>query len=427
MGLTITEKILATHADRTGVEPGDVLTTRVDFLMANDITAPLAIRAFEDAGAHAVFDPDRLAIVFSHFVPARDVASANQARIAREFARRHQLRWFFDEGRGGIEHILLPQEGLVGPGDLVLGADSHSCTYGGLGCFATGVGSTDLAAAMITGDTWLRVPESQRFRFTGELPPWVSAKDMILHVIGHIGVDGATYQAMEFCGEAVSALSIDQRLTLCNMAVEAGAKNGIVAADAKTEAFMQGRAKRDWTPVASDPDAAYAATYEWDAGAIGLQVACPGGPDDVHPLEAVAGVATDQVFIGSCTNARIEDLRIAARVFAGRTVAPGVRCIVIPATDAVYRQALTEGLLEVFSQAGCALASGTCGPCLGGHFGVLGDGEVCVSTSNRNFPGRMGHPRSRVYLASPAVAAATAVAGHLTHPRDVIKGVHHVG
>lgn len=421
MPMTITEKILADHAGRPEVYPGELIDCRLDLLMGNDITAPLAIREFERVGATELFDPDRVVFVLSHFVPSKDIRSAEQCRVVREFARKHRLRWFFDEGRGGIEHILLPQEGLVVPGDVVLGADSHSCTYGGLGCFATGVGSTDLAAAMILGTTWFRVPESMRFIFYGRpRSRWFSAKDMILYTIGRIGVDGATYRAMEFAGEAVERLSVDQRLTLCNMAVEAGGKSGIVAPDEVTLAYVRGRAKRPWKLYRSDPDACYHAVYEWDVGRLDLQVACPYSPDNVRPAAEVAGLDVDQVFIGSCTNARLEDLRIAAEILRGRKVAPSVRCIVIPATHGVYLEALREGLIEVFAEAGCAVAESTCGPCLGGHHGVLGPDEVCVSTSNRNFPGRMGHPKARVYLASPAVAAATAVRGKLALPEEVV-------
>jgi len=421
MGMTITEKILADHAGREWVEPGELITCRLDLLMGNDITAPIAIREFEKAGATELFDPDRVVFVLSHFVPTKDIRSAEQCRIVREFARRHRLRWFFDEGRGGIEHILLPQEGLVVPGDVVLGADSHSCTYGGLGCFATGVGSTDLAAAMILGTTWFKVPESMKFTFYGTpRNRWFSAKDMILYTIGQIGVDGATYRAMEFTGEAVRRLSVDQRLTLCNMAIEAGGKSGIVAPDEVTLEYVRPRAKRPWKLYQSDPDARYHSEYEWDVGAIDLQVACPYSPDNVRPVREVAGLDVDQVFIGSCTNARLEDLRIAAEIMRGRKVAPYTRCIVIPATHEVFKQAMREGLIEVFTEAGCAVAESTCGPCLGGHHGVLGPDEVCVSTSNRNFPGRMGHPKARVYLTSPAVAAATAIRGKLALPEEVV-------
>jgi len=418
--MTITEKILADHAGKREVRPGELVDCRLDLLMGNDITAGIAIKEFEKAGATEMFDPDRVTFVLSHFVPAKDIKSAEQCKIIREFARRHRMKWFFDEGRGGIEHILLPQEGLVVPGDIVLGADSHSCTYGGLGCFSTGVGSTDLAAAMILGTTWFKVPESMKFEFYGTpKSKWFSSKDMILYTIGQIGVDGATYRAMEFTGEAVRRLPVDQRLTLCNMAIEAGGKSGIVAPDDITLEYVKPRAKRPWKLFQSDPDARYHSVREWDVGTLDLQVACPYSPDNVRPAREVAGIDVDQVFIGSCTNARMEDLRIAASIMRGQKVAPYLRCIVIPATHEVFKQAMREGLMEVFTEAGCALSESTCGPCLGGYNGVLAPEEVCVSTSNRNFPGRMGHPKAKVYLASPAVAAATAIRGKLALPEEV--------
>jgi 3-isopropylmalate/(R)-2-methylmalate dehydratase large subunit len=421
MGMTITEKILAAHAGKKEVHPGELIDCRLDLLMGNDITAPLAIKEFEKVGATELFDPDRVTFVLSHFVPAKDIKTAEQCKIIREFAKQHKMKYFFDEGRGGIEHILLPQEGLVVPGDIVLGADSHSCTYGALGCFGTGVGSTDLAAAMILGTTWFKVPESMKFHFSGKLQPWVSAKDMILYTIGQIGVDGATYRAMEFTGEAVSLLSVDARLTLCNMAIEAGGKSGIVAPDEVTLEYVRPRAKRPWTLYQSDPDATYHSAYEWDASKLDLQVACPYSPDNVRPLSEIAGVEVDQVFIGSCTNARLEDLRIAAGIMRGKKVSANLRCIVIPATHEVFKQAMREGLMEVFSEAGCAISEATCGPCLGGYNGVLGAEEVCFSTSNRNFPGRMGHPKAKVYLGSPAIAAATAIRGKISHPEEVVR------
>ena len=417
--MTITEKILAAHAGRPEVHPGELIECKLDLIMGNDITAPLAIKEFEKVGATRLFDPERVTFVLSHFVPAKDIKSAEQCQVVREFARRHRMKYFYDEGRGGIEHILLPQEGLVVPGDVILGADSHSCTYGGLGCFSTGVGSTDLAAAMITGETWFKVPESMKFHFYGKLQPWSTAKDLILYTIGKIGVDGALYRAMEFTGEAIQSLSVDARLTMCNMAIEAGGKSGIIAADEVTVEYVRPRAKRPWKIYHSDPNAGYHSVYEWDAGQVGLRVAAPYSPDNVHPLEDVAGTEVDQVFIGSCTNARLEDLRIAAQIIRGKKVAPYVRCIVIPATHQVFELALKEGLIQTFSEAGCAIAEGTCGPCLGGYMGVLGPNDVCLSTSNRNFPGRMGHPKAKVYLASPAVAAATAITGKITHPEEV--------
>ncbi|HLC40877.1 MAG TPA: 3-isopropylmalate dehydratase large subunit [Methylomirabilota bacterium] len=421
MGMTITEKILAAHAGKKEVHPGELVDCRLDLLMGNDITAPLAIKEFEKVGAAELFDPDRVTFVLSHFVPAKDIKTAEQCKIIREFAKRYAMKYFFDEGRGGIEHIVLPQEGLVVPGDIVLGADSHSCTYGGLGCFGTGVGSTDLAAAMILGTTWFKVPESMKFHFSGKLQPWVSAKDMILYTIGQIGVDGATYRAMEFTGEAVSSLSVEARLTLCNMAIEAGGKSGIVAPDEVTLEYVRPRAKRPWTLYQSDPDATYHSVHEWDVSKLDLQVACPYSPDNVRPLSEIVGIEVDQVFIGSCTNARLEDLRVAAGIMRGKKVASTLRCIVIPATHEVFLQAMREGLMEVFSEAGCAISEATCGPCLGGYNGVLGAEEVCFSTSNRNFPGRMGHPKAKVYLGSPAIAAATAIKGKISHPEEVVR------
>ncbi|MBI1894202.1 MAG: 3-isopropylmalate dehydratase large subunit [Candidatus Rokubacteria bacterium] len=420
MSMTVTEKILAAHAGKREVHPGELIECKLDLIMGNDITAPLAIKEFEKVGATKLFDTDRVTFVLSHFVPAKDIKSAEQCQVVRDFARRHRMKYFYDEGRGGIEHILLPQEGLVVPGDVILGADSHSCTYGGLGCFSSGVGSTDLAAAMITGETWFKVPESMKFHFYGRLQPWSSAKDLILYTIGQIGVDGALYRAMEFTGEAIRSLSVDARLTMCNMAIEAGGKSGIIAADDVTVEYVRPRAKRQWKVYESDSDAKYHSIYEWDAGKVGLQVAAPYSPDNVHPLGEVAGTEVDQVFIGSCTNARLEDLRIAAQIIRGKKVAPYVRCIVIPATHQVFELALKEGLIQIFSEAGCAIAEGTCGPCLGGYMGVLGPNDVCLSTSNRNFPGRMGHPKAKVYLASPAVAAATAVTGKISHPEEVV-------
>ncbi len=419
MAMTITEKILAARAGKDQVRPGDMITTRLDFMLGNDITAPLAIAQLERYGSPPLADPDRVAIVLSHFVPAKDVRSALQCKVARNFARKHGLKHFFDEGRGGIEHALLPDEGLVLPGDVILGADSHTCTYGGLGCFSTGVGSTDLAAAMLTGESWFKVPESMRLHFTGQLQPWVSAKDLILFTLARIGVDGATYRALEFCGETIEALPVEQRLTLCNMAIEAGGKSGIVAADELTLEYIRPRAQREWQVYESDGDAQYHSSYEWDASAIGLQIACPHSPDAVAPIEEVAGTAIDQVFIGSCTNGRMQDLRSAAALMRGRRVASDTRCILIPATHSIYQQALSEGLIEIFAAAGCQIGESTCGPCLGGYMGVLAEGETCLSTSNRNFPGRMGHPDAQVYLASPVVAAATALRGTITHPQEI--------
>lgn len=419
MGLTITEKILAAHAGRSEVRAGEIVSVRVDLTLANDITGPVAIREFENMGAETVFDRDRVVLVPDHFVPNKDIKSAEQARILREFARAQRITHYFEVGEMGVEHALLPERGLALPGQVIIGADSHTCTYGGLGAFATGVGSTDLAAAWALGETWLKVPETLRFIYHGKLPPFVGAKDLILYTIGQIGVDGALYKAMEFSGEAIAGLSVEGRLTLCNMAVEAGAKNGIVAPDETTLAYVNARAVWPFKVYQSDPDATYAGVYEFDVSRLDPQVAAPHLPSNVHSVKKLAGVKIDQVVIGSCTNGRLEDLRTAACLLAGRRVHPETRLIVIPATPAVYLSALREGLVEVFLAAGAAVSTPTCGPCLGGYMGILAAGEKCLATTNRNFVGRMGHPTSEVYLAGPAVAAATAVRGRITHPGEL--------
>ncbi len=426
MGMTITEKILAAHSGKSEVHAGDLITANIDLAMANDVTAPLAIKILQKHGIDKVFDPNRIALVLSHFVPAKDIKSAEQAKLVREFVRKHGIKYFFEEGEG-IEHTILPEKGIVVPGDLVVGADSHTCTYGGIGAFATGVGSTDIAYAMATGEIWLRVPESMKFIFYGKLQPWVSGKDLILHTIGQIGVDGALYRAMEFEGETIRELSIEQRLTIANMAIEAGGKSGIIAPDEKTIEYVKPRAQREWKVYQSDPDAEYHSIYEWDAGKIEPLVAWPYLPSNVHPVSESTHIEIDQAFIGSCTNGRIEDLRIAAKILKGRKVHPNVRCIVIPASRSVYMQAMKEGLIDIFMEAGCAVSTSTCGPCLGGHMGVLAEGERCISTSNRNFPGRMGHPKSESYLANPAVVAASAVMGRIAHPEEVVKAEELVG
>lgn len=420
MGMTITEKIIADHAGKKEVKPGDLATVKIDLAMANDVTAPLAIRILEKYHIDKVFDPEKIALVLSHFVPAKDIKSAEQAKMVRDFAKKHNIKWFFQEGEG-IEHTILPEEGLVVPGDLVVGADSHTCTYGALGAFSTGMGSTDIAYAMATGETWLRVPHSMKFIFYGKPSAWVMGKDLILHTIGQIGVDGALYKAMEFEGEAIRHLSMDQRFTITNMAVEAGAKNGIIAPDEKTLQYVSQRAKKPWKVYHSDPDAEYSEIYEWDAGKLEPLVAWPYLPSNVHPVSASTHISIDQAFIGSCTNGRIEDLRVAAKILKGRKVHPYVRCIVIPASKKVYTQALKEGLIDIFLEAGCVVSVSTCGPCLGGHMGILAEGERCISTSNRNFPGRMGHPKSEAYLANPAVVAASAVLGRIAHPEEVVS------
>ena len=424
MGQTITEKILAAHAGREVVTPGDIITCKVDLAMANDVTAPSAASAYAKMGASAVWDRHKIALVASHFAPAKDIASAKLMSRMRAFAVEHDIEHYFEIGRGGIEHILLPEEALVLPGQVVIGADSHSCTYGALGCFSTGVGSTDLAAVWALGDIWLRVPESLKVVYTGHMRPWVMGKDLILSVIAHIGDDGARYMAMEHTGETLAELSMDSRLTLTNMAIEAGAKSGIVPPDSRTLAYVAERQldtgrHNPFDVYASDDDADYARVVDMDVDGIEPMVAQPSLPSRAVPVSEIRRVKVDQVFIGSCTNARIEDLRIAAHVLGDNKVADGVRLMVIPATQRVWRQANREGLLELFAAAGATVSTPTCGACLGAHMGVLGPNEVCVSTSNRNYVGRMGDPTAQVYLANPAVAMAAAVAGEVVHPESV--------
>lgn len=419
MAQTITQKILAAHCGKQQVEPGELITARLDLVLGNDITAPIAIREFEKIGAETVFDKDRIALVPDHSTPNKDIKSAELVKTMREFARRHGITYFFEIGKMGIEHTLLPDEGLVGPGDAVIGADSHTCTYGALGAFSTGVGSTDLAAAMALGETWLKVPEQMKFVYYGKLPRWVGGKDLILYTIGKIGVDGALYRSMEFAGEAIAELDMAGRFTMCNMAIEAGGKNGIVEPDDKTLDYVRGRAKRDYSVYRSDPDARYVAVMDIDVSKLEPVVSVPHLPENAKPISEVAGVRIDQAVIGSCTNGRIEDLRAAAEVIRGRKVHPDVRLIVIPATQEIYLQSIKEGLTEVFVEAGGAVSTPTCGPCLGGHMGVLAEGERAVATTNRNFVGRMGHTKSEVYLANPAVAAASAVLGRLAGPEEL--------
>jgi 3-isopropylmalate/(R)-2-methylmalate dehydratase large subunit len=416
---TITQKILAAHCGKDYVESGELILAQVDIALGNDITAPLAIRDFHKAKAKQVFDKERVVLVNDHFAPNKDIASAHHCQILRNFAKEQNLTHFYDGGEMGVEHALLPEKGIVGPGDLIVGADSHTCTYGALGAFASGVGSTDLAAAMITGECWLKVPESMRFVYTGKLPPWVTGKDLILMTIGDIGVDGANYRAMEFTGEAIRGLDMDGRLSMANMAVEAGAKNGIIAPDEVTLEYVKGRTLRPYKVYASDPDAVYLQEKTYDVNGMEPQVAFPSLPSNVRPLSQIRHVHIDQAVIGSCTNGRLEDLRLAARVLKGRKVFKGVRLIVIPATPLIYRQAMDEGLFTIFMDAGAVISPPTCGPCLGGHMGILAAGEVAIATTNRNFTGRMGHPQSQVYLANPAVAAAAAVAGRICGPEDL--------
>ncbi len=407
------------HTDLKEIAPGRLINARVDIALGNDITAPIAIREFRAAGGKKVFDRDRVALVLDHFTPNKDIDSAQQCKTVREFALEFGVTYFYEGGQVGVEHALLPEKGIVLPGDLVIGADSHTCTYGALGAFATGVGSTDLAAAMLTGELWFKVPPSIKFVIYGKLQKWVSGKDLILHIIGRIGVDGALYSAMEFTGETIRRLPMADRLSMANMAIEAGAKNGIFPPDEITGEYVKPRAKRPYTFYTSDPDAVYAQTIEIDASQLELQVAFPHLPSNVRGISQAGGVKIDQSLIGSCTNGRIEDLRVAAGILKGRKAAPHVRLIVVPATPLIYRQALREGLLEIFMDAGAVISPPSCGACLGGHLGILAEGEKSVATTNRNFVGRMGHPKSEVYLAGPAVAAASAVLGRIASPEEL--------
>ncbi len=419
MSMTITEKILSRHTDLDEVHPGMLINARVDIALGNDITAPIAIDVFRKSGGKEVFDREKIVLVPDHFAPNKDIESAEQCKIMRDFAREHEITHYFEVGEAGVEHVLLPEKGIVLPGDLVVGADSHTCTYGALGAFATGVGSTDLAAAMLTGELWFKVPETMKFVYHGKRRPWVSGKDLILHTIGRIGVDGALYRAMEFTGEAIRELTMADRFTMANMAVEAGGKNGIFIPDEVTEVYVRERAGRKYEFYSSDPDALYHSVIDIDVEKIEPQVAFPHLPSNARGISEAGDVRIDQSIIGSCTNGRIEDLRVAASILKGRHAARGVRLIIIPATPTVYRQAMHEGLFDVFLDAGAVISLPTCGPCLGGYMGILAKGERSVATTNRNFVGRMGHPGSEVYLAGPAVAAATAVAGRLVGPEQL--------
>ncbi len=416
MGMTITQKILASHAGQDSVSAGQLIKAKVDLVLGNDITSPVAIAEFEKAGIERVFDRDKIALVMDHFTPNKDIKAAEQCKTVRAFARKHEITHFFDVGRVGVEHALLPELGLVKPGDLIIGADSHTCTYGALTAFSTGGGSTDMAAGMATGVCWLKVPSAIRFELSGKLRPWVSGKDVILYIIGKIGVDGALYQSMEFTGPGLESLTMEDRLCMANMAVEAGAKNGIFEYDSETARFATEHGCKNWTIYTAEADAEYSATYEIDLGDIPPTVAFPHLPDNARAVADCGDVIIDQAVIGSCTNGRIEDLRAAAKVFEGRHVHENVRCIVIPATQKIMLQAMEEGLVKTFIEAGCAVSTPTCGPCLGGHMGILAAGERAVATTNRNFVGRMGHAGSEVYLASPAVAAASAILGRLADP-----------
>jgi 3-isopropylmalate/(R)-2-methylmalate dehydratase large subunit len=419
MGMTMTQKILAAHAGKESVAAGELIEAKLDLVLGNDVTTPVAITEFEKAGFTKVFDKDKIAIVLDHFTPCKDINAAKLSLQARTFARKHNITNFFDVGTMGIEHALLPEKGLIAAGECCIGADSHTCTYGALGAFSTGIGSTDMCAGMASGRAWFKVPAAIQFHLTGALQPWVSGKDVILHIIGMIGVDGALYKSMEFTGPGVAALSMDDRFTIANMAIEAGAKNGIFPVDEKTIEYMTGRVNRPWTAYEADADAEYEQTIEIDLSQIQPTVSLPHLPSNTKTVGEVAGMDIQQCVIGSCTNGRISDLRIAAKVLEGRKVADTVRCIVIPATQEVYLQALHEGLIETFIAAGAVVSTPTCGPCLGGHMGVLYEGERAISTTNRNFVGRMGHVKSEVVLASPAVAAASAVKGTICTPDDL--------
>ncbi len=417
--MTITEKVLSAHAGKKKVEPGELINAKVDLILANDITAPIAIQEFKKIGAKDVFDRNRIALIPDHFAPQKDIKAAEQCKMLKDFSKEYNLGLYFEVGRMGIEHALLPEQGLVVPGDLVIGADSHTCTYGALGAFSTGVGSTDVASAMATGECWFKVPESMKFIYHGKLNKWVGGKDLILHTIGDIGVDGALYMAMEFEGEVISSLPMYGRLTMCNMAIEAGGKSGIIVPDKITKKYVKGRAKRDFKLYKSDKNSKYVEIREYDCSKIPLTVSCPHLPSNTKPAAELFEVAIDQVVIGSCTNGRLEDLREAAEVIKGRKVNPNVRMIVIPATQQIYKQAMKEKLLDIFIDADAVVSTPTCGPCLGGHMGILAKGEKALATTNRNFVGRMGHPESEVYLSNPAVAAASAVLGRIGTPEEL--------
>jgi len=419
MAMTKTQKILAHAAGLEEVVAGQLILARLARVLGNDITAPVAIREFYGAGFDTFSDPDKIVLVMDHFAPSKDILAAENCKICRDFARKYEIKHFYDVGVMGIEHAFLPEQGLVAPGECVVGADSHTCTYGGLGAFSTGYGSTDMAASMITGETWFKVPEAIQVKLTGALRPGVSGKDVILHLIGLIGVDGALYQSLEYTGDGVASLSMDARLTIANMSIEAGAKNGIFPVDAVTEAYLKGRVSRPYTVYEPDPDAVYVRTVEIDLSALEPTVAFPHLVENARPIGEVGEVEIQQVIIGSCTNGWLSDMQAAAEILAGKKIHPNVRCIIIPATQQIYLTCIERGYAKIFVEAGCAVSTPTCGPCLGGHMGVLAAGERCVATTNRNFVGRMGHVGSEVYLASAQVAAASAITGKISDPRVV--------
>ena len=418
MAMTMTQKILAAHAGLPEVTPGQLIQADLNIVLGNDITTPVAVNEFQKDGFDEVYDPEKVVIVLDHFVPNKDIKAAQQSKTCREFACTHCVSHFYDVGKMGIEHALLPEQGVVTAGDCIIGADSHTCTYGALGAFSTGVGSTDMAAGMATGKAWFKVPSAIRFRLTGSLRPNVSGKDVILTIIGRIGVDGALYKSMEFTGPGVASLSMDDRLCICNMAIEAGAKNGIFPVDQVTLAYLKGRSEREPVIYSADEDAVYEKTIEIDLSSILPTVACPHLPENTHPAAELGSIKIDQVVIGSCTNGRMEDMETAYRILKDHTVAPGVRCIIIPATMAIYRECIVRGYTTAFVDAGAVVSTPTCGPCLGGYMGILAEGERCVATTNRNFVGRMGHVKSEIYLASPATAAASALTGYITAPKE---------
>lgn len=417
--MTMSQKILARHAGLDHVEAGQIVEAKVDFAFTNDIMIPVVAESFARIGAEAVFDRDKIGLFPDHFTPNKDIKSAENSKLLREFAKQYGIRHYYEVGRVGIEHSFVAEQGLAAPGEIVIGSDSHTCTAGALGAFATGVGSTDLAAIMAGGTAWLRVPETSRFIFHGPLGPWIGGKDLILYAIGEIGVDGANYQAMEFAGDALDGLGMAGRFTMCNMAIEAGAKTGLIEADETTRRFLEGRVARSFEAVSPDPGARYHGVFEWDVSHLEPLVACPHLPSNVRPASELGGVGLDQVVIGGCTNGCLADLREAAALLQGRRVADGVRCLILPGTQDIYLQALREGLTETFVNAGAFVSGPTCGPCLGGHMGILAARERALATTNRNFVGRMGHPESEVYLAGPAVAAASAVLGRIAHPAEI--------
>lgn len=419
MGMTMTQKILAAHAGLETVAAGQLIRADVDMVLGNDITTPVAVNEFNKAGFEGVFDHEKISIVMDHFTPNKDIKAAEQCVICRNFAKANNVKHFYDTGRAGVEHALLPEQGIVKAGDCIIGADSHTCTYGALGAFSTGVGSTDMAAGMATGKAWFKVPEAIKFNLTGKLSENVSGKDVILYIIGMIGVDGALYKSMEFAGEGVGSLSMEDRLCISNMAIEAGGKNGIFPVDEITEAYMSARVSGEWKKYEADEDAEYSETYDIDLGSIRPMVAFPHLPENTRTIDEVGDVPIHQVVIGSCTNGRIEDMAAAAEILRGHKVHPDVRCLIMPATQEVYRQCMEKGYMEIFIDAECAVSTPTCGPCLGGHMGILAEGERCVATTNRNFVGRMGHVKSEVYLAGPAVAAASAIKGKIAGPDEI--------